>query len=665
MRKSQSDVAGPEEQPRPETPDAGCCGHSPPSPAMLGADLRRGHRRLSATLQVTPRKPPERPRSPEPAGLPRPTTLPLRVPPRIAVTRPEPPSFEAENGPSPGRSPPDPQASPGLVLVPGGPPGQRRESFLYRSDSDFDASPKSMSRNSSIASEAHAEDLIVTPFAQVLASLRSVRSNFSILANVPTPTASKGDGAAAGAGDAGGAGLVPGAAGDPPDPPGCQRDGLQQVQEDAEPGADPPLRDEPLRKPGLRVHLQHLPRQAARGGDPGPRPQGAGEEAAAAAPPHGADQWGEEAAPHPRPRRLRRPPLRRQNRPGGAAGQGARQPQQVGPEHLPRLRILQQPLAQLHHVHDIPGAGAGEDLQDPGGDAADLHLDLGGPLPRRRRLPQQPARRRRHAVHPRPAGHPRPRRGVHRPGDPGSPVRRRHPRRRPPRRLQPVPHQHQLGAGADVQRRVGAGEPPPGRGLQAAAGGELRHLPEPQPAPAPDPAQDGHRHGPGHRHVQAHEPLGRPQDDGGDQEGDEFRGAAAGQLHRQDPGPEEHGALRRPEQPHEAAGALPAVDRAHHGGVLPSGGPRAGARDGDQPHVRQTHGLGGEVPGGVHRLHRAPAVGDLGRPGAPGRAGDPGAAGGEPGLVPAAGAPPEPRAPPGPPRAPPAPLPLRPAAGRG
>ncbi|KAK2510412.1 hypothetical protein Q9233_017772 [Columba guinea] len=37
----------------------------------------------------------------------------------------------------------------------------------------------------------HAEDLIVTPFAQVLASLRSVRSNFSILANVPSPTATK------------------------------------------------------------------------------------------------------------------------------------------------------------------------------------------------------------------------------------------------------------------------------------------------------------------------------------------------------------------------------------------------------------------------------------------------------------------------------------------
>ncbi|XP_031828615.1 phosphodiesterase dunce isoform X4 [Nomia melanderi] len=63
---------------------------------------------------------------------------------------------------------------------------QRRESFLYRSDSDFEMSPKSMSRNSSIASESHGEDLIVTPFAQILASLRSVRYNFAALTNVPT-----------------------------------------------------------------------------------------------------------------------------------------------------------------------------------------------------------------------------------------------------------------------------------------------------------------------------------------------------------------------------------------------------------------------------------------------------------------------------------------------
>ncbi|XP_066469682.1 3',5'-cyclic-AMP phosphodiesterase 4A isoform X2 [Tiliqua scincoides] len=100
-------------------------------------------------------------------------------------------SFEVENGPSPGRSPLDSQASPGLVLHPSFPQSQRRESFLYRSDSDYDMSPKTMSRNSSVASEAHTEDLIVTPFAQVLASLRSVRSNFSILANVPTPTTNK------------------------------------------------------------------------------------------------------------------------------------------------------------------------------------------------------------------------------------------------------------------------------------------------------------------------------------------------------------------------------------------------------------------------------------------------------------------------------------------
>uniref|UniRef100_A0A8D3C020 Phosphodiesterase n=1 Tax=Scophthalmus maximus TaxID=52904 RepID=A0A8D3C020_SCOMX len=79
--------------------------------------------------------------------------------------------FDSENGPSPGRSPMDSQASPGLVLHPSFPQSQRRESFLYRSDSDYDTSPKTMSRNSS-----------------VLASLRTVRSNFTILANVTTPT---------------------------------------------------------------------------------------------------------------------------------------------------------------------------------------------------------------------------------------------------------------------------------------------------------------------------------------------------------------------------------------------------------------------------------------------------------------------------------------------
>ncbi|KTG47011.1 hypothetical protein cypCar_00005858 [Cyprinus carpio] len=77
-------------------------------------------------------------------------------------------SFDVENGLSVGRSPLESQASPGsgLVLQANFPHSQRRESFLYRSDSDFDLSPKAMSRNSSTASELHGEDMIVTPFAQ-------------------------------------------------------------------------------------------------------------------------------------------------------------------------------------------------------------------------------------------------------------------------------------------------------------------------------------------------------------------------------------------------------------------------------------------------------------------------------------------------------------------
>uniref|UniRef100_A0A671P5K9 Phosphodiesterase n=1 Tax=Sinocyclocheilus anshuiensis TaxID=1608454 RepID=A0A671P5K9_9TELE len=77
------------------------------------------------------------------------------------------PSFDVENGLSVGRSPLESQASPGsgLVLQANFPHSQRRESFLYRSDSDFDLSPKAMSRNAST----------------VLASLRTVRSNFAVL----------------------------------------------------------------------------------------------------------------------------------------------------------------------------------------------------------------------------------------------------------------------------------------------------------------------------------------------------------------------------------------------------------------------------------------------------------------------------------------------------
>ncbi|XP_051541776.1 cAMP-specific 3',5'-cyclic phosphodiesterase 4D-like isoform X3 [Myxocyprinus asiaticus] len=95
-------------------------------------------------------------------------------------------SFDVDNGTSSGRSPLDPMTSPGsgLILQANFVHSQRRESFLYRSDSDYDLSPKSMSRNSSIASDIHGDDLIVTPFAQVLASLRTVRNNFAALTNL-------------------------------------------------------------------------------------------------------------------------------------------------------------------------------------------------------------------------------------------------------------------------------------------------------------------------------------------------------------------------------------------------------------------------------------------------------------------------------------------------
>uniref|UniRef100_A0A7N9AVT6 Phosphodiesterase n=1 Tax=Mastacembelus armatus TaxID=205130 RepID=A0A7N9AVT6_9TELE len=145
-------------------------------------------------LNLTPQvpcwlRPRDRTRSPEVlSNVSRPTTLPLRIPPRISITQADSDSYETENGVSPGHTPLGSQ-SPGLTLHTSFPQGQRRESFLYRSDSDYDMSPKTVSRNSSLASEGHtAEDFIVTPFAQVLASLRSVRSNFTILANVSTPT---------------------------------------------------------------------------------------------------------------------------------------------------------------------------------------------------------------------------------------------------------------------------------------------------------------------------------------------------------------------------------------------------------------------------------------------------------------------------------------------
>lgn len=64
-------------------------------------------------------------------------------------------SFDLDNGLSCRRSALDPQSGPGLgrVVQAPGQYSQRRESFLYRSDSDYELSPKAMSRNSSVASD--------------------------------------------------------------------------------------------------------------------------------------------------------------------------------------------------------------------------------------------------------------------------------------------------------------------------------------------------------------------------------------------------------------------------------------------------------------------------------------------------------------------------------
>ncbi|XP_074834274.1 3',5'-cyclic-AMP phosphodiesterase 4C isoform X2 [Carettochelys insculpta] len=168
-----------------DAPDLGPVSAAPP----VGAIKRR--------FSGTPLLPPlacrhgelsEAGRAPEPAG-------PLVV---FTIEESRPGSsqelrFDLENGLSSGRSPLDPQTSPsaGLVLQGTVPHSQRRESFLYRSDSDYDLSPKAMSRNSSVAGDLHGEDLIVTPFAQVLASLRTVRSNFATLTHLQDRVASK------------------------------------------------------------------------------------------------------------------------------------------------------------------------------------------------------------------------------------------------------------------------------------------------------------------------------------------------------------------------------------------------------------------------------------------------------------------------------------------
>ncbi|KAL1773141.1 cAMP-specific 3 3' [Sigmodon hispidus] len=106
----------------------------------------------------------------------------IRLQRRFTVAHPL--CFDLENGFSSGRDPLDSCQSGRLVQTPGQ-HYHRHESFLYRSEGDHEHSSKTASQNSSVAIDLHGEDVIVTPFAQVLASLRTVRSNVAALGHDP------------------------------------------------------------------------------------------------------------------------------------------------------------------------------------------------------------------------------------------------------------------------------------------------------------------------------------------------------------------------------------------------------------------------------------------------------------------------------------------------
>ncbi|XP_069051899.1 3',5'-cyclic-AMP phosphodiesterase 4B-like [Lepisosteus oculatus] len=87
MKKSRSVLTVTAEEKSRDTLEPGRYSRSYTSGSTLGAELRRGRRKLSGSLQVPSWRPRDRARSPEILdSMQRPTTLPLRIPPRIAIT---------------------------------------------------------------------------------------------------------------------------------------------------------------------------------------------------------------------------------------------------------------------------------------------------------------------------------------------------------------------------------------------------------------------------------------------------------------------------------------------------------------------------------------------------------------------------------------------------
>ncbi|XP_060237953.1 cAMP-specific 3',5'-cyclic phosphodiesterase 4C isoform X11 [Meriones unguiculatus] len=284
-------------------------------------------------------------------------------------------SFDLENGLRSGRAPLDPQPGPGLGRALQAPAqhGQRRESFLYRSDSDHE-SPKAVSRTSSAAS-----DLWV-----YLASPEHAGGP-GLLLQLSTAFATG---------------------------PGQSQDGPQQ-------------RGRPYAWPGQRS-------QALLGTPPGSSQPGApAEDAGLRLARETLEEldWcleqletlqtrrsvGEMASS--KFRRMLSRELTHLSESGRSGNQvseyiartflGARGHQQVGTRRVQSGRAEREPAPHSHHIQRPPGAAPARDVPDPRGHAAEVPAHAGGALPRRRGLPQQPARGRRGAVRARAAGHTR------------------------------------------------------------------------------------------------------------------------------------------------------------------------------------------------------------------------------------------------------------------